>query len=141
MTYKIFYGLLAASCLMGCSTCKSNSIKSVPSYDKEWTADIEYRVCGYVSGFTVAVYRTKSGPPGHGEGGKEPFQASIRTSEPYSYEQPPISIEWTGDRSLLIHHDTRMRIEDTSTKLKVTRANTKYEDITISYVPKPVIWD
>jgi hypothetical protein len=116
-------------------------IESVPSPDNVWTADLEYRACGYASGFAVSIYRTSSGPVGHGEGSKEPFQVSIRTKEPYAYKKAPISIKWTGNRNLLIHHNTRMSVEDSSSKLKVTKANSRYDDVTISYDPKPVIWE
>lgn len=138
---KLVLMLFVASSLIGCTTCANKTIDSVRNHDREWTADLEYRVCGYVSGFSVAIYRTNSGPLMSGEGEKEPFKSHIRATEPYSYKQPPISIKWIGDKGLHIHHNTRMSIEDSGLKLKVTKADTQYQDIEISYDPKPVIWE
>ena len=139
-TYKLALMLFMATFLIGCATF-DKTIESVRTNDNEWTADLEYRVRGYASGFSVAIYRTSSGPLRAGEGSKEPFKTHIRASEPYSYKQPPISIKWINDRSLHIHHNTRMSIEDSSLKLKITKADSKYQEITISYDPKPVIWE
>ena len=139
--YRFSLTLLMISCLMGCATCTNKTIESVRNSDNQWTADLNYRVCGYASGFSVSIYRSGSGPLRDGEGSKEPFQAFIRASEPYSYKQPPISIEWVCNRNLIINHNTRMSIEDSDLKLKITKANGKYQDITISYDPKPVIWE
>jgi hypothetical protein len=123
---------------MGCTNCTYRTIESLQS--NQWTAELEYRVCGSYSGFSVAVYRTNNGRPGYGEGSKEPFQAARRSSKPYSFEKPPISIKWTGDHNLTIYHDTRMSIDDSISKLMIFRADSHYQNISISYEPKPTLW-
>lgn len=125
--------------LAGCSDCDFKTINSLPNND--WTADLEYRVCGSYSGFAIAIYPTNEGHPGYGHGSKEPFQAAIRSSEPYSPSSPPISIKWIGDNNLLVQHTTRMSIEDTNTKLKIFKASEKFQDVSITYDPEPVIWE
>lgn len=125
--------------LIGCSDCDFKTIDSLPN--NYWTADLEYRVCGYYSGFAIVIYPTKEGHPGYGHGSKEPFQAAIRSSERYSSSSPPISIKWIGDNKLVVRHVTRISVEDTSTKLKILKANEQFEDISITYDPEPVIWE
>ena len=139
--YSFVQWLLLPVCLMGCATCKNDTVDSVRNNDKQWTADLYYRVCGYVSGFSVSIYLTRSGPHKDGEGSKEPFKASISAQAPYVYKQSPISIKWIGDRNLVIRHDTRMSIEDADAKLKITKASGEYEGIAISYEPIPVVWE
>ena len=140
---KIAATVLITTGLGGCATCNNVVIESAVSQDHEWMADLEYRVCGYVSGFSVSVYQTSSGSPGYGQGDLEPFQTSIRTKEPYKFKDKelPVSIKWTGERSLLIQHNTRMSIEDSSSKLKITKADSSYKDVSITYDPKPVLWE
>lgn len=136
---KVAALLLLSSSLIGCGDCSFETIDSLKN--DEWTADLEYRVCGSYSGFAVSIYPTSEGHPGYGEGSKEPFQAAIRSSEPYSFQKPPISIKWTDDRNLLIQHETRMSVEDSISKLKIFKADNQYQDVSISYDPKPVIWE
>ncbi len=131
--------LLLSFGLIGCSDCDFQTIDSLPN--NYWTADLEYRVCGSYSGFAIAIYPTKEGHPGYGHGSKEPFQAAIRSSEPYSSSSPSISIKWIGVNKLLVQHMTRMSVEDTSTKLKILKANKQFEDVSITYDPEPVIWE
>lgn len=130
--------LLLSSSLISCGDCSFETIDSLEN--NEWTADLEYRVCGSYSGFAVSIYPTRKGHPGYGEGSREPFQAAIRSSEPYSFQKPPISISWTGDKELLIQHETRMSVDDSSSKLKIFKASKQFQDISISYNPEPVIW-
>jgi hypothetical protein len=136
---KVAALLLLSSSLIGCGDCSFETIDS--SENNEWTADLEYRVCGSYSGFAVSIYPTSKGHPGYGEGSKEPFQAAIRSSEPYSFQEPPVSIKWTSDRNLLIEHETRMSVEDSISKLKIFKADSQYQDVSISYNPEPVVWE
>ncbi|MFK5949820.1 MAG: hypothetical protein QM500_13740 [Methylococcales bacterium] len=137
LKYSIIFLLIIY--LDGCSNCTNVTTKSIQNGD--WIADLDYRVCGYVSGYSVAIYHSNDGPLGSGEGDKEVFQAKIRDKEIYSPQKKPISIEWTGDKNLLIRHDTRMSVDDSNLKLMVLKAESKYKGISISYDPKPVIWE
>ena len=131
--------LLISSLLIGCGDCSHKTIETLQK--NGWTTDLEYRVCGSYSGFTVSIYLTKEGHPGFGEGSKEPFQAAVKSSEPYSFKEPPISIKWIDDSSLRIQHETRMSVGDPKSKLMIFKADKQYQGISISYDPEPVIWE
>ena len=122
----------------GCTDCEQVVINSDAS--GIWIADVRHRVCGSYSGYSVAVYGINENPPGAGEGDKEPFQATYKTSD-FEKDYLPIETEWINDQHLIVHHDTRMKIEDEKSKPMVIKADTAYEELRIQYDPAPVIWD
>ena len=124
--------------LTGCTTCQE--IKVSTSTQGEWSADVRHRVCDSYSGYAVAVYEISEGPPGNGEGDKEPFQAMYKT-EDFIEGLSPITIEWKTDNNLVIHHDTRQSIDDDRSKPMITKADMAYQGVIIEYDPEPVIWE
>ena len=131
--------MLAYMTLTGCTTCHEVKVSS-SSYG-EWNADVRHRVCGSYSGYAVAVYKESDGPPGNGEGDKEPFQAMFKTVDYSVGNTAPVSTEWEDDKHLVIHHDTRMSVDEHVSKPVVTRAVAEYQVVLIEYDPKPVIWE
>jgi hypothetical protein len=130
--------LLVNLILAGCTTCHD---KIVSMHTQGiWNADVKHRVCGSYSGYSVAVYKASERPPGYGEGDKEPFQAMYKT-EDYKEGPVPIRIKWETDNHLLIHHDTRLSLDDDKSKPMIIKAETSYSDIFIKYDPEPVLWD
>jgi len=105
-----------------------------------WGADVRHRVCDSYSGYAVAVYQISEGPPGNGEGAKEPFQALYKT-EDYMEGPTPIKVEWEKDNHLVIRHDTRKSVDDDRSKPMITKAVTVYQGVFIEYKPEPIIWE
>jgi hypothetical protein len=130
---------LVALAQAGCTTCHTKVIDSAT--EGQWKADIEYRVCGSVSGFTVDVYSIEEGPHSTGKGRFESFQSVYKKQRQEPPLPTPIAIKWVGKDQLLIKHLTRADIKDTSTDLMVTKANASYKGVSIIYEPGPVIWE
>ena len=133
----LFFTLLTLLSV-GCTDCEQVVIDTDSS--DIWTADVRHRVCGSYSGYSVVVYRVNENPPGLGDGDKEPFQATYKTSD-FEKGGLPIETEWANNQLLIIHHDTRMNMEDRKSKPMVVKADTAYEELRIQYDPAPVIWD
>ena len=125
--------------ISGCATCKDRIVDSVQQGD--YIAAVGFRECGSYSGLNVSIYHVDDGPLKAGEGSKEPFKAVVRSSEPYVFDVCPVSADWLGDKQLLVRHDTRTGMDDSPAKLMVIRADAAYKDISIEYVPVPVIWE
>jgi len=133
---NLFFALLTLMSV-GCTNCEQEVINTDAS--GVWIAEVRHRVCGSFSGYAVAVYRVNENPPGEGDGDKEPFQATYKTSD-FEMGDLPIETEWINDQHLIIHHDTRMNVEDRKSKPMVIKADTAYEELRIQYDPEPVIW-
>jgi hypothetical protein len=139
LLFKLFFILILANIILqGCTTC--NEVKLSTSRQGIYTAEVRHRVCGTYSGYAVAVYRTNEGPPGYGEGYKEPFQAIYKT-ELYKERPLPVTIKWKTDGHLVVHHTTRSSLDDNKSNPMITKADASCEDVFIEYDPKPVIWD
>ena len=136
---KLSLLVLVALVQVGCTTCHTKLIDTVT--DGNWKADLEYRICGSVSGFTVDVYSNDEGPHSMGKGSLESFQSIYRKQRHEPPLPPPVSIKWVGKDQLLIKHLTRAGTKDTSTDLLVTKANASYKEVSITYEPGPVIWE
>ena len=136
---KLSLLILLALVQVGCTTCHTTLIDMAT--EGKWKADLDYRICGSVSGFVVAVYRTEDSPPSSGEGGLEPFKSIYKVHRHEPPTPSPIKIKWVGDGRLLISHLTKANIVDHTTDLKVTKANTSFKNVSIIYEPKPVIWE
>jgi len=106
----------------------------------QWKADLEYRICGSVSGFVVAVYDAEKSPHSSGQGSLEPFQSVYKVHRHEPSLPTPIAITWVEKDRLLIKHRTKVNIDDLSTDLTISKANPSYEGVSIIYEPKPVIW-
>ena len=137
--HKISFILLVALMQAGCTTCHTKLIDTIA--EGQWKADLEYRICGSVSGFAVDVYAIEEGPHSAGKGSLESFQSKYKEHR----HEPPlptqITIKWVGKDQLLIKHVTRASIKDTSTDLMITKANSSYKGVSIIYEPVPVIWE
>ena len=136
---KLSLLVLFALAQAGCTTCHTKLIETAA--EGQWKADLEYRICGSVSGFTVDVYAIEEGPHSTGKGSLESFQSKYKE---HRHEPPlptPITIKWVGKDQLLIKHITRAAIKDTSTDLMITKANSSYNGVSIIYEPGPVIWE
>jgi hypothetical protein len=130
--------MLAPVLLQGCSTCNTRVVDV--TRQGELTAELNYRVCGMYSGYNVAIYGDKSGPLKSGEGEKEPFKA-IYDFKNYSEDHGiPVSIEWVGEKRLLIRHQSKTGLDDPECELMVIKAETEYLDVSIVYEPDPVVW-
>lgn len=130
--------LLANIFLPGCTTCHEKTIST--HLRGIWNADVRHRECGSYSGYGVAVYKVGEQPPGYGEGDKELFQAAYKT-EDYVQGEFPLRVEWEADNHLVIHHDTRLSLDDDKSKPMIIKAETTYNNISIRYDPDPVIWN
>ena len=123
----------------GCTTCETTLIESLTQGD--WSADLEFRVCGSASGYAVAVYKEEDGPLKAGEGELEPF-LSIYKEHKHSPQSPvPVEIKWIDDKHLEIKHITRANLDDSTTDLMIRKAKPEFHSVKISYDPKPVIWE
>jgi hypothetical protein len=131
--------MLAFLSATGCTTCHEVKV-STSSYE-EWNADVRHRVCGSYSGYAVAVYRASEGPPGVGEGEKEPFQAVYKTEDNSEGDEVLVRTEWDEKGHLVIHHNTRTSVDNHKSKPMITKAESEYQDVLIEYDPKPVIWE
>ena len=135
---SLFVFLLVNLFLPGCTTCHEKIIST--HVQGSWTADVRHRVCGSYSGYGVALYKASERPPGDGEGEKEPFQAVYETVD-YKEGPVPVSVKWETDNLLVINHETRLSLDDDKSKPMIIKAETTYNDVSIKYDPKPVIWD
>ena len=89
----------------GCATCRTSLIDTTTQ--GEWSAKVEYRVCGSVSGFGVSVYSNEEGAPGTGQGSLEPFQAFYKE---HKHEPPhpiPLELTWIAPMHINIKHNKR----------------------------------
>ena len=136
---KLSLFILVALAQAGCTTCHTTLVTTAT--EKQWKADLEYRICGSVSGFVVDVYGIEEGPHSWGQGSLEPFKSIYKE---HRHEPPlptPITIKWVEKDLLLIKHRTRVNTDDRSTDLMVIKANPSYKGVSIIYEPKPVIWE
>ena len=136
---KFYLLILVALAQAGCTTCHTKLMDTAT--EGQWKANLEYRICGSVSGFIVDVYSNDEGPHSTGEGALESFHSIYKQ---HRHEPPlptPITLKWVGKDQLLIKHTTRADIRDTSTDLMVRKAKTSYKGVSILYEPWPVIWD
>jgi len=137
--YRFTFLAFLALIQLGCGTCKTTLIDT--KSQGEWSADLEFRVCGSVSGFGVSVYRSEDGPLKSGEGGLEPFLSTYKEQRNIPPDTVPVEITWIGEEQLKIKHETRAGLEDSSTDLMTRKAKSRYETVSITYNPKPVIWE
>jgi len=135
----ILYSMLV---LTACGTCNQKLI----SHSEQGlnSADVNFRYCGYASGYSVAVYATKAGPLGTGEASKEVFKTlykRVENPENNLQTKSPVNIEWKSDNHLVIYHKTRMSMDDEPDKPMIYKAVKMYQGVHIEYVPEPVFWD
>jgi hypothetical protein len=135
ITFLLLMLVLAFS--QGCSTCNTRVVDVIKQ--GELSAELDFRVCGMYSGYSVAIYSNKNGSLKSGEGEKEPFKALYKSKGKSEYEALPISIEWVGDKRLLIRHQTKTGIDDVC-ELMILKAETEYLGVGIEYEPAPVVW-
>ena len=133
--------ILCNATLVACATCNEKLI----SHSEQGlnSADVRFRYCGYASGYSVAVYATKKGALGTGDGSKEIFKTHyrrVRSPENNLQSNSPISVEWKSDSHLIIYHKSRMTWEEDHKPI-VTKAQTIYQGINIEYIPSPVVVD
>ena len=136
---KVSWLIAVLGLSQGCSTCVSRIVDS--SNQGELTAELAFRKCGTYAGYSVAIYTQETGPIKSGEGVKEPFKAVYRSENSPVSDVLPISIEWIGEKVLLIRQQTRTGLDDHVHDLVVIKAENKYMDVKIEYEPDPVIWE
>lgn len=126
--------------LVSCTTSCHGTLISHSEQGKN-SADVRFRHCGYASGYSIAVYETKKGPPGKGQGSKEVFKTHYpRCKDPENNLQPtsPITVEWKSDNHLIVNHKTRIEWEDKEEHV-VIKAQELYQGINIEYLPEPIV--
>ena len=124
--------------MSGCTSCHQQLISSASS--KHWSADVNFRVCGSVSGYVVAIYKKGEKPPGQGEGDLEPFKATYLHTSKVPKIPSPVNIKWVDDTVIEIMHKTKETEQDNSSDLVVIKADPKYADVTIKYNHLPILW-
>lgn len=130
--------LFVSLSISGCTTCHEKTVST--RTQGIWNADVRHRICGSYSGYGVVVYKVGEQPPDYGDGDKELFQAVYKT-EDYIQGAIPVSVEWRAEDNLVVHHVTRLNVDDDKSKPMIIKAEGSYKDISIKYHPEPIIWD